>query len=160
AEGNCRTSYVTRSSRCLPRVPTPCTRPPQLSRDRPPMQPAKFLRVSLLLFAASLSACGGGQARYAHHIERGKQYLEARDLDKAGVEFRNALQIEPKSPEALYLNGVVAERRADLRSAMSLYQAAIEAQTDQQEARAALGKLWALAGAPDRALEVVKPALA
>src|SRR3979409_1989555 len=43
------------------------------------------------LLAVVLSGCGGARARYVSHLERGKQYLEQGNLDKAGIEFRNAL---------------------------------------------------------------------
>src|SRR5262249_41297205 len=107
-----------------------------------------------------LAGCGGAQARYTNHIERGKKYLTEDNLDKAGIEFRNALQIQPKDPEALYLTGRVNERRGNLRGAARLSQAAIDANPEYVPARAGLGKLYAFAGLPDRALQVVEPALA
>jgi tetratricopeptide (TPR) repeat protein len=93
-------------------------------------------------------------------MERGKQFLAQGNLDKAGVEFRNALQIKPKAPEALYFGGQVAERRGDMRSAIGLYQATLDAQPDQIQARANLGSIYVIGGVPDRALEIVEPYLA
>ena len=114
------------------------------------------------LAACTVAGCGGAQSRYLSHLERGKHYLAQGTLDKAGIEFRNALQIQPKSPDALYLSGQVAERRGDLRAAVSLYQGAIDAKPgqDQIDAAAALGRLFAIGGAPDRALKLVEPLLA
>ncbi len=92
-------------------------------------------------------------------MERGKQYLAAGNFDKASVEFRNALQIEPRNGEAFFLNGTVAERRGNLREAVEFYQAAIDVQPEDSRARARLAKVFVLGGAPQRALEVISPGL-
>jgi tetratricopeptide (TPR) repeat protein len=119
------------------------------------------LQMSILavLGAILVSGCGGAHSRYTSHLERGKQYLAQENLDKAGVEFRNALQIEPKDPDALYFNGRVAELRRNVQEAAGLYQAAIDSRPDFELARASLGKLLVLVGATKRALEVVEPGL-
>ncbi len=122
------------------------------------------LRAGVALLAlvamAVLSGCGGAQSRYANHLERGKQYFADGKLDKASVEFRNALQIQPKSAEALFLNAETAERRGDLRAAFGNYQAAIDLNPDYVEAEASLARLYALVGATDKATAIVTPALA
>src|ERR1700754_4044169 len=109
---------------------------------------AALLRASLLatLLTLTLSACGGAVSRYNSHLERGKAYLAQGNLDKASVEFRNALQIQPKAPEALYLNGRVAEQRRNFGQAAGFYESALEARPDYQQARADLGKLLVLGG--------------
>jgi Flp pilus assembly protein TadD len=112
-----------------------------------------------VLVAVISTGCGGARARYASHLERGKQYLAAGNLDKAGIEFRNALQIQPKDAEASYLEGRVAEQRRDLRQAAGLYQVAVDARPDYEQARAALGKVLVLGGAAQRALDTIAPAL-
>jgi tetratricopeptide (TPR) repeat protein len=127
------------------------------------MDSTRAVRLQICLVAAVLtvvlSACGGAQARYASHLERGKQYLAAGNLDKAGVEFRNALQIQPKDPDALFFNGRVAEQHGDIRQAAGLYQAAIDARPEYEQARARLGRLLVFGGAPQRALDIVGPGL-
>jgi tetratricopeptide (TPR) repeat protein len=93
-------------------------------------------------------------------MERGNQYLAQGNLDKASVEFRNALQIMPRSPDALYLNGQLAERRGNFRAAVGLYQAALDAAPDNVSACASLARVLVMGGAPDRGLALVEPALA
>ena len=115
--------------------------------------------LAAVLASLVVAGCGGAQARYASHMERGKQYLTEGNLDKAGVEFRNALQIQPKAADALYYNGRVAERRGDIRAAMGNYQAAVDVQADHVEARANLGRVLVFGGAPDRALAIIAPVL-
>lgn len=112
------------------------------------------------LLTVGVSGCGGAQARYESHVQRGKQYLAAGNLDKAGVEFRNAVQIQPKAPEALYLDGRVAEQQGNVREAAALYQATIDQAPGYFQARASLGKLWVFSGAAQRALDTIAPGLA
>ena len=119
-----------------------------------------FLAVTAATSLALVVGCGSGQARYASHLERGKQFLAQGNLDKASVEFRNAAQIQPKAPDSLYYNGRVAELRGDYRLAVSLYQGAIDANPDLLAARAGLGKLYVFGGAPERGLQIVEPGLA
>ena len=106
-----------------------------------------------------MAGCGGAHSRYQSYLERGRQFLAAGNLDKASVEFRNALQIEPHSDEALYLNGRVAERRGNVREAVDYYQSAVDADPNDARARAGLAKVFVLAGATQRALDVITPGL-
>lgn len=109
---------------------------------------------------AILSGCGGAQARFTSHLQRGQAFLQSGNLDKASVEFRNAAQIEPKNPKALYFNGRVAEARNNIREAGGYYQAAIDVDARYDAARAGLGKMLIFAGAAKRAFDVVAVGLA
>src|ERR1700730_13764809 len=111
----------------------------------------------LCLLALALSGCGGPAARQAKHERRGQEYLAAGKLDKARVEFRNALQIAPNSSQLRYENGLVAERLGQIQEAARFYVGAIDANTDNIAARAHLGRLFALSGLPDMALQQVTP---
>jgi tetratricopeptide (TPR) repeat protein len=108
---------------------------------------------------ALLTACGSSHDRYLNHMERGRQFLAAGDSGRAGVEFRNALQLQPRDAEALYLSGRVSEQRGSARDAVGFYQAAIEAAPQALPARANLARLFVFAGAAERALDVVGPGL-
>jgi tetratricopeptide (TPR) repeat protein len=107
-----------------------------------------------------LAGCGSAKSRFDDHLHRGERYLDAGQYDKASVEFRNALQIQPRSARARYLNGEATERRGELREALGSYQAAVELDPDYLPARAALGRILVFGGAADRALSVVAPGLA
>lgn len=115
--------------------------------------------VLALVLSLALAGCGSSHSRFESHMARGRQYLAADNLEKASIEFRNALQIEPKSMAALYLNGTVAERRGDFNEAAESYQAAVDAQPDDTRVRASLAKLFVLGGVPQRALEIISPGL-
>jgi tetratricopeptide (TPR) repeat protein len=106
-----------------------------------------------------MAACGGAAARFASHLQRGKEYLAAGNLEKASVEFRNAGQIQPKNADALYYNGRVAEARGNIREAVAFYQSAVDAAPGNTEACAHLGKMLVFAGASQRALSLIAPSL-
>ncbi len=106
-----------------------------------------------------LAGCGGAQARRASHMERGERYLAEGNLQKAQIEFRNALQIEPNSAGTRVTIGRVDEQLGDFRAAAGMYQSAIDLDPDDVTARASLGRLYVLSGAADQALKLVQPAL-
>jgi tetratricopeptide (TPR) repeat protein len=110
------------------------------------------------LLAAPLSGCDA-DARRAGHIARGRAYLSAENVEKARVEFAEALQISPRDSEARFLSGQVAERLGNPSAAASMYQAALEANPDHVAARAALARLYVLSGMPASALELVEPGI-
>ncbi len=112
-----------------------------------------------LLVAVSLVACGGAADRKARHLENGREFFAASNFEKARVEFRNALQVDPNDAEARFLHGRALEKLGNLREAAGMYQAAIDSNTDHFGARANLGRIFVFAGAPERALEYVTPGL-
>ncbi|HKE43991.1 MAG TPA: tetratricopeptide repeat protein [Steroidobacteraceae bacterium] len=116
--------------------------------------------VIVALLATIAAGCGGAEARKARHLERGQSYLAAGNYEKARIEFRNALQIDPKDVQARYLSGQVAEKLGNLRDAVGLYQSVIDTDPQYAKAVASLGRLYVLGGVPDRALRLVEPALA
>lgn len=119
----------------------------------------QLIRWCATVVACVLTGCSGGHSRFISHLHRGQEYLSSGNLDKAGVEFRNAAQIEPKNAEALYYNGRVAERRGNIKEAAGLYLGAIEAGPDFAPPRASLGKLYVFGAASQRALDTIAPGL-
>lgn len=119
-----------------------------------------LLLPGLLAAALAVTSCGGPASRYASHMERGRDYFARSDFTHASVEFRNAMQIAPKSAEARLLAGHTAEKLGRGRDAVGLYASAIELAPDNVEARVSLGRLYVLGGAPDKALSTLAPALA
>jgi tetratricopeptide (TPR) repeat protein len=116
--------------------------------------------IVLCALVVALAGCGGAESRKARHIQKGEQYLAAGNLEKARVEFRNALQIAPTDSRARYENGVVDAKLGNLREAAQFYQAAIDSDPENIAARAALGRLFLFAGTPERALDTIRPSIA
>lgn len=109
---------------------------------------------------ALLAGCGGAQSRLESHVHRGQAYFEEGNYTKASVEFRNALQIDPKDSTAQMMAGHTAEHLGQFRAAIGLYQSVVDSHPDNVDARASLARLFTLAGAPDRARDLVEPAIA
>jgi tetratricopeptide (TPR) repeat protein len=121
--------------------------------------------VVVVLTAAILSACGAAQSRFEAHLKRGDDYYARADYVKASLEFRNALQIEPRSAKALLEAGRTAEKLGRTRAAVGLLQAAIDAAPDgatpeNLAARTDLARLLVLGGSADIAVKTLEPALA
>ena len=95
----------------------------------------------------------------ARHLEKGQTFLAASNFEKARVEFQNALQIAPKDAEVRFEMGVVDEKLGKQPEAAKFYQGAIDVNPDHVGARAKLARLYVFSGAPDQALELLKPAM-
>src|SRR5262245_6113502 len=148
-----RPVHTIESSRCLPF---------HQNSNAAQVRSMKATLNSILLAVAlsvSLSGCGGAAARKARYLEKGESYLAEGNLEKASVEFRNALQIEPNDAQARFQVGHVAERLGNPRDAVGSYLAAIEIDPKHAASRAALGRLYLFGGLPDRALELVEAGL-
>lgn len=107
----------------------------------------------------AIAGCGGAQARKAKHLEKGQNYLAAGNLEKARVEFQNAVQIAPLDAEARFEMGVVDEKLGKVREAAQFYQGTIDVSPDHLGARTNLARLYVLSGVSDRALEIMQPAI-
>jgi tetratricopeptide (TPR) repeat protein len=121
--------------------------------------PATAAALAAAILSMLLVACGGADTRRGEHMQRGQEYFAAENWEKARVEFRNALQVTPDDPNARFMNARVAEKLNNLSDAARLYQATIDVAPDHIQARAALGRMYVFGGAPDRAIEMVKPGL-
>lgn len=114
---------------------------------------------ALLFCMLALAGCGSPEAQRASHMARGKRYLAQGNFRKAQVEFRNAIQIAPERADARVLSGEVAERLGDARGAAMWYQSAVDVDGHSVPARAHLGRMLVLGSSPQRALEVIEPAI-
>ncbi len=62
-----------------------------------------IVRMTVLWLAALIAAgCGGAEQRKSKYLAKGKDYMEQQNYDKAKIEFKNVLQIDPKYAEAYY----------------------------------------------------------
>ena len=109
--------------------------------------------VGVLLVITLLAGCGGEDARKAKYYEKGKSYFEQGDYDKAKVELKNVLQIDPKFADAHYLFGELEEKRKNLRGAYIHFYKAAELDESNLDARNKLARLYLLSGNFDKAQE-------
>ena len=78
--------------------------------------------VSLL----ALISCGGAEERKAFYLEKAKTSLLNEDYEKAKIDLKNTLQIDPKNSEALYLLGTLHEEMGKYDAAYKQYTRALE----------------------------------
>jgi tetratricopeptide (TPR) repeat protein len=115
---------------------------------------ATAVMVSLLV------ACGSAESRKQRYYDRGVRYFSAHQYDKASLEFRNALQIDPHFTQARLELARTAERLGDPRAALGQYQAVVDAEPGNVQARVLEGRLFIIGRYSGRALDLVAPALA
>ena len=89
----------------------------------------RFGPFAALVTATLLVACGGAAARKAGYMAKGQEYLAAHDFEKARLEFRNALQMDPNDAEASFLAGEASEHLGNLREAAQMFQTAIQVES-------------------------------
>ncbi|BAU48025.1 TPR domain protein [Sulfurifustis variabilis] len=111
-------------------------------------------RTVLLVLVLALVACGGAEARKAKYFERGKVYFDQENYDKAVIELKNVLQIDPKDAATYLLLAKVEEKRNNHRQAFSAYAKAVELAPDNPHAQARLGRYYLRAGDLTKAQEM------
>ena len=107
----------------------------------------------LLLTCFLLVACGGPEAKKAKFLERGKEYSAKGDFVRAGLEFKNAIQIDPKFAEAYHQLGLSQLSRADIRGAYGSLSKATDLDPKLLPAQIQLGKLLLIVGQRGKAME-------
>ena len=93
-------------------------------------------------------------------FNRGKALYEEGQYVKAGLEFKNALQIDPKFAEGYYMLGRVEQKRGNLKRAFAGFRKAVALNPDLLDAQAQYGKLLLLSGATDEAGQKAEMVLA
>lgn len=123
--------------------------------------PSRLVRLAAAVLAVSiLAGCGGAEERKAKYMERGKSYFEEKNYEKATVEFKNVLQIDPKTAAPYYYLGRMAEQEQNWRKAFGNYSKAVELDPELLDARIHLGRFYVLGGELDKAEEEASAVLA
>ena len=74
-----------------------------------------FKVLIIVSIAFMVIACGGAEERKAAYMEKAEKSLNAGDLDKARIELKNVLQIDPKDAQAYFKLGNIFERKKEFR---------------------------------------------
>lgn len=98
----------------------------------------------VLLMASALAACGGAEDRKAAYMEKGQALYDAGDFDKARLEFKNVLQIDPKDIPSRFMLAQTLEKTQDWRGAAGHYLGVIEADPTHREALSRMGQIYLL----------------
>ena len=109
--------------------------------------------IFLVLVVAILSACSGPNEKKMRFYSKAKGFMDKGDLVKAGLELKNAVQIDPKYADAHYLLGQVELRKGNFKQAFGSFSKTVELAPGNLEAQVELGKLFLMQGSRDKAQE-------
>jgi len=117
-------------------------------------------RLLLAAVALALAACGSKEDRVDSGLKKGAAFVRQSDWDKASVELRNVLQIDPKNARAYLIAAQVSEGQREPQRAYGQYLKAVELKPDLLEAKGGLARLYLVTGDHNRADATVKDVLA
>jgi len=120
----------------------------------------RMKKLALVVLLASLAACGGAEDRKAAYMEKGQALYDAGDYDKARLEFKNVLQIDPKDIPSRYMLAQTLEKLQDWRGAAGHYLGIIEADPTNRDALARMGQIYLLGRNVDEAKKLADKLLA
>jgi len=108
----------------------------------------------------AIAACSSKADRIESGLRKGAELLSQGSLDKASVEVRNVLQIDPKNAQAFYIAGQVEDSRFNLRGAYANYTKVIELKPDHVQAKLGLARLHLMVGETAEADQLIDSVLA
>ncbi|MFM9916337.1 MAG: tetratricopeptide repeat protein [Rhizobacter sp.] len=106
-----------------------------------------------------LVACSSKVERVQSGLVKGADYVRLADWDKANVEVRNVLQIDPKNAQAYFISAQIAEGKRDLQRAFASYSKALELKPDHIDAKVGLARVYLFAGEVDKSSQAVNEAM-
>ena len=116
--------------------------------------------LSAFLLVGLIAACSSGEDRQEKYLERAQAYYDAEDFDKARIEARNVLQINPKNAEARQLLGEISFDNGDIRKAYGMFLSVLDEDPDSISANTAMAKIYIAVKDYEKTLEHCNSVLA
>ena len=116
-------------------------------------------KIIVLILLLGLVACGGAEERKRKYLERGQQLLLENNFEKAEVEFKNVLQIDPKSADGWYFSGKTQEAQKKYREAMAAYNEALQLDEKYHAAKTGMARIYLFVGVTDKAMQLTAEVL-
>ena len=105
----------------------------------------------VLLFV--LFSCSGPEEKKAKFMDRGQALYDTGEYVKAALEFKNAIQIDPKFARGYYLLGMAEQKQGNFKTAYGALNKAVELDPALLSAQLELGRMLLLGREPEMALE-------
>lgn len=119
-----------------------------------------FRLLSALMVVVVVAACGEGEDRQDKYLDRAKVYFAEEKFEKAKIEARNVLQINPKNADARLLLGEMSFKEGDLRKAYGMFLSVLDAEPDNVDANTSLAKVYIAVKDYDKTIEHTNKVLA
>lgn len=104
-----------------------------------------FVFAVAVLFVFSLgSGCANKEEKKGKHLERARQYVEANELKKAVIEFKNVVQLDPKNDSAYYELGDIYLKLKQGSEAFQSFSRAASVNPDNLKAQLKVGQMFLL----------------
>ena len=113
----------------------------------------KPFRLALIGLTVLLVACGGAEDRKTAYMNKGQALFDEGNFEKARLEFKNVLQIDPKDLDGRYALAQTLEKLENWRGAAGHYLAIISEQADHRDALMRMGRLYLLSNNDEKARE-------
>lgn len=107
-----------------------------------------------------LVGCGGGEDRQASYLQKAQEHFAEENFEKAKVDARNVLQINPKNLEARLILADISFKDGDIRKAYGGYQGVLTEDENNIDAHAGLAKIFLAVRDFDQALSSADKVLA
>ncbi|MEL6198054.1 MAG: tetratricopeptide repeat protein, partial [Pseudomonadota bacterium] len=108
---------------------------------------------ALLLGVAVLAGCDSVEERVAKHVERAEGLVAEGQLEKAILEYRNAIRLDAKNVDVLLALAKTLEEDGRFTAAVRHYITAVEHDAQNVDARVRLAQYMLVSNDIDRALE-------
>ena len=96
----------------------------------------------LTIIITLVAGCGSPETKKLKFFDRGKALYEQGEFAKAGLEFKNSLQIDPKFPDGWYWLGRVELKKGNFKAALGHFSKTVKLDPDHLDAHLELAKLW------------------
>lgn len=105
-----------------------------------------------VLFLVLLAGCGN-QENSEEHLQKGLEYLNKGEYEKARIELKNSSQAGKNNADAYYALALLDEKNRHYKAMRENLEKAVELAPEKNEARLKLGKVLLLFNEPAAALE-------
>jgi len=127
----------------------------------PRLRPVRLAAtLALGLLVALAAGCSSQADRLQEGLAKGADFVRAAAWDKAHVEVRNVLQIDPLNAQAHFIAGQIAEGRREWPRAFGSYTKALELKPDFWDAKTSIARLHLTAGDTAQASQAISEVLA
>jgi len=105
------------------------------------------------LMMGTMASCGSSEDSAASYVESGKELLAEGNIDKARLQFKNAIQVDPRMAEPFYQLALIDEKNQKWKAMFANLTTVEQLDPNHHEAIVKLGQIYLLAGNFDLAME-------